>query len=278
MGTREFYRMYDPNPTAAIKTPREKLEYWNDQYFGIFRTIHEFNGPRRNANVVRLRGWPFDIDHGTKPEMLERIKNLPILPTIVVETKRGFQGLFKSEDATKDNYKLITRDIIAQALSSDSGISDFARMYRVPGFFHCKNPGDKFLVKEICNNGAVYSEAQMLRFLPTPKVKIKKIENISKTFNPSDSFWTKVASLDCEYALDKLSGHPACRGETFSFRPVGDGKLNILVNGKGTGCWIDCNKKIGSLTGGGPTIANWIHWYGRSWGEVKKIVREVFGL
>ena len=96
------------------------------------------------------------------------------------------------------------------------------------------------------------------------------------SFAGSDDFWERVYRLDCADGLLRLSGHEAVNGEVYSFKPVAKGNLNILVNGKGTSCWIDRTGKIGSLSGGGPTLAQWLRWLGLSYGAAAKVIKSLF--
>jgi len=78
----------------------------------------------------------------------------------------------------------------------------------------------------------------------------------------------------CILDLLLLSGTPELQGERFEVRPNYDGTYQILVNKKNTGNWIDKNGFIGSYSGGGPTIIQWIKWYGYSYKEALKIARK----
>lgn len=258
-----------------IETKESELQYWNDQYFGIFQTIHDMDGRgRRIDNCVEITCWPFDIDDGSKEEQLNWITSRSILPSVVVETRRGFQGRYEAVNASKENFKLIA-GAVCTALRADPSSRDFTRVHRVPGFWHCKYPKDKFMVREISRNCGRYTEEQMLRYFPLPEVKQERPTREMRVIE-GDSFWGKVFSLDCEWALGQLSGHAAVNGEVYDFIPVANGNLNILVNGVGTGCWIDKEKKIGSHSNGGPSIAKWLAWFGHSWGQTAQIIKEVF--
>ena len=83
-------------------------------------------------------------------------------------------------------------------------------------------------------------------------------------------------ALDARYALDRLSGHPAVGGERFTFRPTGRGKYNIAIDTREPGCWIDADGRIGCRDGAGPGVAQWLKSYGLSWGEVARVLRDVF--
>ena len=65
------------------------------------------------------------------------------------------------------HYKRIVRRVI-DALGADSAVNDLARVLRVPGYLHQKNPAEPFLVKEVYRRRVTYTERQMLTaFSPT---------------------------------------------------------------------------------------------------------------
>lgn len=275
-----FFRRYDPEDVKLTNNPmiytsENELQYWNDQFYGIFQTIHEMDGRgRKESNCIHITSWPTDIDDGSKEDQLRSLLSLPILPSLVIETRRGFQPKWSAIDATRERFKLIAKNL-CRIVNGDPTSCDLARVHRVPGFKHWKQPKDPFTIIEVARNDGRYTEEQMLYYFPLPAVIERKPDNRMREC-ASDTFWGRVGEIDCEQALIQLSGHPSCGAETFDFMPVWNGNLNIVVNGEGTACWVDRNKKIGSHSNGGPTIANWLHWYGNSWAEVARIIKEVF--
>jgi putative DNA primase/helicase len=64
--------------------------------------------------------------------------------------------------------------------------------------------------------------------------------------------------------LKKLSGKPEVRNQMFDFKSNINGTWQIIVDGKVTGCWIDSQGYIGSYDKGGPTVVQWLQWYGHT--------------
>lgn len=281
----KYYRMFDPDPSqsGAVEIDKAEAKYWNERSYGIFWSVNTFDGARRIENLVRLNALTLDLDEGTKEEQMQRIKS-GLIPSLIIETKRGYQIYFLTKDATTKGYRSILLQRLVPFYGADRRATDIARILRVPGFYHCKDPNDRFLVKTIHRHPVLYSEQEICLFY---KPSAEALENESKrrefksvfarnSGSQGETLWERVWDLDCEAALSRLSSHPAVSGESYTFRPVANGNLNILVDGKSTSCWIDREKRIGSLDQGGPTIYNWINWYHRNPSKTISYMKEVF--
>ena len=276
------YGLFDPDPSTMgqklLKTALEQKN-WNEKGWGIFQTVNAFSQETRKKQYVKeILYWAVDIDLGSKEEQLSKIKK-NLLPSIVVETKRGYQVYWRAKNARIENWNKIVWDRLLFHFGADKNAKDITRILRVPGFYHCKDPNDKFLIKTVWEDSVSYTEDEMFLAFPLPEKEERHSEikeNLRVTFKESDDLWERVWSLDCKTALEKISGHNSVGSEIFSFKQTTDGKFNILVDGKGTSCWIDQNKKIGSLDGGGPTIFQWIKWYTKSNKETIRVMKEVF--
>jgi hypothetical protein len=258
-------------------------EKWNQDGWGIFSTVQAFDGPRRKENLTKIRAWAVDIDAGTKREQMVRIERTPLVPSSIVETKNGYHVYFYAEDGVRPQYYRALVDRMVAFFKGDRNATDVARVLRVPGFYHLKDPADPFLVRHVHgpDKDVVYSERQMWNAFPASWEEKKKrlMHNRSRSQAPgtADDFWEAVYNLDCIDALEKLSGTGYVGGERFSFRSVGGGRRhNIIVDGKGTSCWIDEDGRIGSKDKGGPTVVQWLHWYGTPIRECVRIVKEMY--
>lgn len=262
-----LYRMHDVKQDGVVPlSSTSEATKWNKQGFGIFWTVNEFYGTeRRITNLKKIRGWAVDIDAGTKESMIYKL-NRGLVPSLIVETKRGYQAYWKAKDAQKENWNAILLNRLVPFYGSDTNARDIARILRTPGFFHMKDPNDPFLVRIVFEHRVSYSEKQMRSFYEEKiERKEQKQEFLkSKKYFASDDLFENIWHLDCEYALSQISGHEFVKGETFTFRRVSSGNKNISVNGKQTSCWIDKEGRIGSLDKGGPTLFNWLCWYGHT--------------
>lgn len=287
MLTRDWYVIHDSDPELQGKGamrihPREAADL-NSAGYGIFWTVQEFRGARRIENLARINSWAIETDEGDKVDQLQNIMRF-CYPSLVVETKRGFHVYWNAREARPENYQAIVLDRLCHHLKGDVRARDLARVLRVPGYYHMKDPADPFPVKTIWENPVTYSEEQMFYNFPLPPEKIiesKAKQQVRRAFAvEGDDFWEKVYNLDGVMALDRVSGTPAVCGESYTFRRVASGNQNIIVNGKGTSCFVDDKGRIGSAAGGGPSIYQWLNWYHRdskkTYGFIKEFFPELF--
>jgi hypothetical protein len=286
-----WYRMNDAEPRGVFPVEPGEARRWNERGEGIFASVNEFNGARRIENLIRIRAWPIDMDTGSKAEQRERILASPLVPSRIVETKRGHQVYWFAKDGRKEHWNALVLERLVPWFGADKNARDIARILRVPGYLHLKDPSTPFLVRRCPIRNApkriAYTERQLadaFPWVPDPSMQRARHEEQVRaaraetpvSFPQTDDFWERVYNLDCEEGLRRLSGHWAVGGEQFTFRRCSNGNLNILVGGKGTSCFIDGNRRIGSLSGGGPTLATWIRWYGHDWATAAKVLRELY--
>lgn len=272
----QTYVMHDSDPErrGATRINRRDAQSWNEKGFGVFQTVNYFRGPRVKANLLAINAWAVDIDTGTKSEQAKKIEQ-GLRPTMVVETKRGFQVYWKAKNASERHWKAIVWDRLVPFYGADKNAKDLCRILRVPGFNHLKDPANPFPVRQVAYRHVEYSEIEMIRFYPDQRAK-ERHKKALKQAPMEGSFWDRVWRLNCEYALSKLSGTSHVSGETYEFRQNSNGNRNILVNGKSTSCWIDQDGRIGSLDEGGPTIAQWLNWFHKDYKRVVEIIKQEF--
>lgn len=149
-----------------------QLERQNQGY-GIFFTVNGFTeGRRTNETLTNINGFFADIDYPDKVNrteagvkeykqdlLMEMMEDELPIPTYVVETKNGFHvywllesPLFLNElnpnqvEEVKLQYRQIEEAILAR-FDGDPGAKDAARVLRVPGSMHQKDPSNPFEVK-----------------------------------------------------------------------------------------------------------------------------------
>jgi RepB DNA-primase N-terminal domain len=262
--TAQFYRMHDAEPRGVFPIEPYLAADWNRRGNGIFWTVNRFKtAERRIENLERIEAWAVDMDEGTKAEMLARLEKSLLIPTLIVETKRGYQAYWRAKDARPEHWNAIVLDRLVPFYGADKNARDLARILRVPGFLHLKNPAEPFKVRTVHTHPVAYTEMQAVAAYPAPHSEAKNeaahaaVKREVK-FAGSDDFWDRVYHLDCEEGLARLSGTREVGGEQFTFRRTASGTLNILVDGKGTSCWVDRSGRIGSLSKGGPTLYQWL--------------------
>lgn len=287
-----LYRMCDlptaeSKPAIAIKDKAEAA-YWNtpELGYGIFATVNSFNGPRRKENLTRINAWAIDMDDGTKQQMHDKLEAFIAPPSLIVETKRGYQAYWFARDARPECWDYIVLERLVPHFGSDANARDLCRILRVPGFLHLKDPADPFPVMKVWQHKVFYTEHQFVNLLekelPWRPSKQRHAAHLaearasSPTFSASDTLWDAIWNLNCEEGLGRLSGHWAVGGEAYTFRRTTRGNLNIFVNGKSTSCFLDESRRIGSLDGGGPTLVQWLRWFKHDWKTVIAVLKEIF--
>lgn len=278
---RDVYRLFDSEPAThgchAVESWSEAAT-WNGKKWGVYWTVNEFIGARQIKNLKRIISWAVDIDDGTKEEQRETIKKYPT-PTVVIETKRGYQIYFHTDDATVENHKEI-QDRLVTAYGGDQNAKDIARILRAPLHLHWKNPDDPFMVLLKHSSTNKFTEKQMLQFFLKPedekRYDQKKESSRELKFLNDDNLFDRIYSMDCEQALLRLSGHECVACETFSFKRNNNGNLNLIVNGKGTSVFIDKSKRIGSNDKAGPTVFQYINWYQKDNKKTYQYFKEIF--
>lgn len=277
----QTYALHDTDPSAhggAFRIKRSQAHEYNSKGFGIFHTVQSFFGPRQKSHLVGLNAWFVDVDGGDKASIMKRIES-GLLPTQVVETKNGYHVYWRCVDATLENWNHIVVNRLIPFYDGDKKAKDLARILRTPGFMHLKNPLEPFPVRVVMYNKVQYTESQMLKAykdLVTPK-KQAALHRKTKREHPEGSdFFERLWNFDCKYALETLSGSEIVSGECYTFHTNASGTQNIYVNGKSSSCWIDKDGRIGSLDEGGPTIAQWLRYYGHEWSAIIDHLKKTF--
>lgn len=278
---RQIYRMHDVDSSGMIETELQDAAAWNKKGFGIFHAIQIFDGPRRIENLKQIISIGIDIDSGSKQSQSEKIKST-VLPSLVVESDRGYHVYLDVDHFEPHLYKPLLEDRIVPYYGADIRAMDLTRVLRVPGFYHLKNPQKPFLVKTVWTHPVKYSYNNLLIAFPMSEdakrreIEKRKFAEETGRGASGDCLWERLYNLDCKFALTKLSGHDSVSGEIFNFRLTTNGKFNIKVNNKNCEAWIDKNGRIGSRSRGGPTIYQWLKYYGHKPSHILGVIRELF--
>lgn len=285
---RSLWRAQDGNKAEGKNMPflpvadHFEAERWNAQRFGIYWTVNELKGDRKEESLVRILSWAVDFDEGTKVEQQERIRRFGLMPSLVVESARGYHVYYDAVDATKANYnKILTA--MCSLLGADQGAKGVNRILRVPFYHHWKDPQNPFPVRIADMNDISYTEAEMLKFLvkeeeaAKPKARFHQaVQNAVRIGTTSGDFFDRVSRINCQQALRVLSGTEAVNFETYRFRNQGNGKTSVFVNDKSSNVWIDASGRIGSCEKGGPTIYQWLKWFGHDHARIKGYLEQYF--
>lgn len=288
--TAQLYRMSDdpaaPSRSAIPVSPVDAKRFNTPELgFGIFTTVNAFNGARRKENLIRINAWAVDMDTGPKTQQQRTLLSSPLVPSMIVETKRGYQAWWGARDGNQEHWNAIVLERLVPFFGADKNARDLCRLLRMPGYLHLKDPADPFRCRIVHRHEVLYTERQIAQaFAWVPDKATQRAAHDSArraaaaelNSDPGESLWDAIYRLDCGEGLMRLSGHWAVQGESYKLRPTQRGRFNLFVNGKGCSVFVDEHKRIGSLSGGGPTLAQWLKWYGHDWKTVIAVLKEVF--
>ncbi len=275
-----LFALHDSSPALKKKygsfqvTPTRAAEL-NAQGYGIFWAVNLVKGERLAKNVTTVRAWFVEIDVADKEAQKNLLKTCPLIPSLVVETRKGYHVYWRAVAGTgvEDWYRIVRWGLVPY-FGGDPKSSDPSRILRAPGYYHLKDPTNPFYIKKVWDyQNLVYRPEQMKRAFPDKEPKREP----APAAKQGGSFWQRVAQLDGREAIEKLSGHWLCKGETFRLEEQANGNANIIrdADDYSTGCWVWEDGRMGGIEGGN-SIASWCHWYGHTWSEVARGLKELF--
>lgn len=137
-----------------------EAEKYNSLGYGIFRTVQSFKSEKRTAdNIDKLISYAIDIDDWSKDDQTKRVFKINVEPSRVVETKSGFHIYFDLIGESNPNlYTKFLTEYLIPLYNACNGAKDLSRILRVPGYWHCKDINNKFMVKKIFESAIKYKQ------------------------------------------------------------------------------------------------------------------------
>lgn len=139
---------------------------------GLFMTPNAMMGrDHLDEEVTELRFFFLDFDGGDKATLRKKIAQLPLKPTIVVETGKGFHAYFRlrPHSFTREEWKAVEKRMIEKE-GADPQASNPARVLRMPFTWHCKSE-EPFLVRIEEWTNQKYAFEDFVKIYPAPKPK-----------------------------------------------------------------------------------------------------------
>lgn len=137
------------NFRATLAEARSTLEEYNRAGWGVFVCINAMDGHGRElAHVHHIRTHVVDLDDPLTSRMnYDRAVSSYPQPHIAVQTSPDkFHVYWLVEPYTGNDFYTLHQRKFAQFYGGDKMIVDAARVLRVPGFYHMKNPTAPFMV------------------------------------------------------------------------------------------------------------------------------------
>lgn len=296
------YRKINDNGAGVFFTPNgvqnkagkhslSNFQQINSWYIDL--DIPESKGAK-TADELRVR-------EERKADIRGRILFAPLPPTFTVESRNGFHLYWLSSSATTENFKPIELGIYDYFVKdgADLASTKIVTLLRVPGFYNWKN-GEQFRVKIIpmlCAfypdlSPRAYSEEDMLIAYPakittstTEQPPTERIFRTARSYKSNfdlDNVFARVHEMPIEQVVQRLSGTYMVGGEQFELKRGGGThrRLNLWINGHSTANFIDLEKNMifGAKESGynGPTITQWLRYYGLTYKEIAEGYQKIF--
>lgn len=239
---------------TAVKYDESKFKSLNDKGYGVYFTPQSFpSGKRKSKEPHMLNALYIDLDVtkegqnlevdeiiALKTEALNKLQSYKSTPHFVVETKNGLQAfwLIESTEGTKENDdKYISAiEFLIQEFNADPGAKDVARVLRLPGFLHQKDPANPFECKLIYSNIGLskYNLNDFEHITPPTNVEISTVKGEETKEDPYNGFFGKLP-------LHKVLHLAAHEADIEIEYKLSDGKRQVIENGEQTSAFI--NKK-----------------------------------
>lgn len=256
------------------------LNDWNEKWAGIFFSVNGMQEGKRNKDsVTTINSWICEVDWLSKDLQRSMIMNCPLYPSMIIESKSSLHLYRFAENWTKENWNRIC-NWLRNYFDWDPAVVDISRVLRVPGYNHCKDRNDKFMIEIVWWVGSSYNEDQMSKAFPDQRsVTEIKQSMIQKESNASKDLWwdyfrERVKAMDSKSMLNEISWHEFVNWDQISFQKNNNWTEQIYVNWKSTWCWIDKSWKVGSLSWWWPNRTNRVFRYSQCDGS--KLAKRVF--
>ncbi len=151
---------------ASIKTG--DLDRWgrfltdmNNRGAGVFVTVNESDGKgRKLENIGRIRAVWHEEDTPCG-------KEFPLEPHLLIESSPGkFHRYWLVDGLGKEDFAGVMERMIRD-YGSDPNVKDTARVLRMPGFYHLKDPSKPFMVRIVAESGGLpYSADDITKAFP----------------------------------------------------------------------------------------------------------------
>ena len=182
------------------------IEEENNKGMGIFYAVNVMRDTQRSAHAcfaarahyIDIDGIPNDLEKDLKSEEL-LCSSLP--PSSIVYTRNGVQALWPIYELppNPDYYKTVQEGIIAR-FKGDPGAKDIARVLRMPGTYHLKNPDNPYMCTVMyIDDDAIYEQEDLKKHYPAPP-PARTYRSITLDASQKQGTLTEWGNLMREYA------------------------------------------------------------------------------
>lgn len=285
----EDFKYYRKQPDSAmIPIGDDETQGWNEKGWDIFWLVQDFpTHERRKENLRALRCLAGDFDNITKEALLKNFSDKFMLdPSWIIETRGGAHcyWILKEPVIAYPGIDADYRDLVERALlplGADPGAKDVARVLRAP-FCEYKfdSKGNSYGDKKIPiifheHSDRRYKWEDLVNLFPKKKEPLEHAARWPQGIKWPSGPYEIACSIPVEEILGRLSGGSQVSSERFSYKREAH-QTRILVNGEPSNAWIDRDGKIGSTVNAGPTIIQWLGYYGHTKQKALEIIQGLF--
>ena len=164
----------------------EELKKHNMQERGIFMVVN--SGGQTDAEINRINAHFIEMDEGSFEEQYNKIKSFPVMPSMVIMTKKSLHTYWLMKDGAETSRFSDVQKALIKHFGGDPAIKNLSRVMRVPGFDHCKTDTP---VKVICvwyHPELRYTQDELIKNLP--EYEDSKSKPVSETpLGLTESLW-----------------------------------------------------------------------------------------
>jgi len=223
------------------------------------------NGKRIMENLDIINAVFLDIDsckekdgldeatiNNLKKETIQKIREFPIAPHFITETKHGYQPIYLVKDFTKQDFDKIVNFLILE-LNGDPGRKDVCGVLRVPGYFNLKNPSKPFLCTLIHKNTSLNKYSPDIFYshssfpATTELIKPSPAQNTTTIEHRTSPEITKAIDMPLKDVFEFI---PPMVGISVTLKPNANGSFQVIENGTSTSCFISANGNFCESTSG----------------------------
>ncbi|MEN6351405.1 MAG: hypothetical protein ABFD08_18690 [Syntrophomonas sp.] len=166
------------------------LEQFNNQNFEVYFVVNSGGYKKENINKVNAvfidldagrdenkDYYPLDVVQEYKQKKMHQIGQFPLVPSYIVETRNGYHVYWLLNDGAKIKQFEECENRLIDYFKSDTATKKSNMLLRVPGFYWCKDPNNKYFCRIIERNDVRYNIDDIIEKLPKNEDSFKRAYN-----------------------------------------------------------------------------------------------------
>ncbi|MFT9849265.1 hypothetical protein [Aneurinibacillus sp. REN35] len=165
----------------------------NEQDYDIYFVVN--SGGYKSEEIHKINAVFIDLDCGRdenknyfsieivqqyKIKKLSEIRKFKHRPTAIVETRNGLQIFWKLVAGTTNEQFAQCEELLIKYFDADKQVKNINRIMRVPDYYWCKDPNNKFLATLIEFSNVEYAIQDIIDALPEVEIDSKGVYDNQK--------------------------------------------------------------------------------------------------